>query len=416
MRFNFISINGTHTAILNGQVFVSSSLTNAEIDRLTSDDVTKEEILWIFNPKQQAVESYNDALKIYDDVLLNSGLFTKEQNAYYRVGIPYSIPKLLLDKYLACFTNERLTEQEDFASWDAFWLKCSLNPNPEVRKNLVWFAERWGFRITKSGDLLGYRNVKVKSKGNQELHDFVAKSYSQVKNKWKKAPKNYYVIDNDGEYLLQPCGTIANCKGIDTLQDMYDNLAELSETVYTDAYSGTFDIRIGKAVTMPREDCDHSNATCSRGLHFAAKGWLTENYFGQVCLAVIVNPYDVISIPPEDSYGKIRCCKYIPYSVVEWDNEGNIVDDFENVDILAEEGDAEFLETINKEFVGEGKIYKLEPQEMSAQVFKSIEEYQKLLQEKTIYVAQTVLGTQFAEDEDEDWLEEDDYYDEDEDY
>ena len=118
----------------------------------------------------------------------------------------------------------------------------------------------------------------------------------------------------------------------------------------------------------------------------------------------------------EDSYGKIRCCKYIPYSVVEWDNEGNIVDDFENVDILAEEGDAEFLETINKEFVGEGKIYKLEPQEMSAQVFKSIEEYQKLLQEKTIYVAQTVLETQFAEDEDEDWFEEDDYYDEDEDY
>lgn len=118
--------------------------------------------------------------------------------------------------------------------------------------------------------------------------------------------------------------------------EMKGNLAELyaklSEgpiaPIYTDGYTQTFNIKIGEVVSMPREECDAvQDNTCSRGLHVAGKGWLSRNYFGDVGMMVLVNPADVVAVPPQDNYGKMRTAAYYPVGVVEWDDNGTIIDE-----------------------------------------------------------------------------------------
>lgn len=136
-----------------------------------------------------------------------------------------------------------------------FWTLMSLNPDAECRKNLFWFLNRNGLTISKHGFFVAYRNVDT--------------------------------TDQDG--------------------------------VYTDHHSHTFKIKIGEMVTMPREKCDcDSNNECSRGLHCASKHWLNRNYYGNVGLVVLVNPAEVVAVPYNSSYGKLRTCAYLPIDKIEY--------------------------------------------------------------------------------------------------
>lgn len=54
---------------------------------------------------------------------------------------------------------------------------------------------------------------------------------------------------------------------------------------------------------------------------------MKENYFGSVGLKVLVNPADVVGIPTLDDYGKMRTCAYYPISIIDFDENGDIVDD-----------------------------------------------------------------------------------------
>lgn len=142
-----------------------------------------------------------------------------------------------------------------------FWTLMSLNPNEECRKNLFWFLQKYGMTIAKCGFFVGYRNVDT--------------------------------TNEDG--------------------------------VYTDNYTHRMRIKIGEMVTLPREQCDcDSKVSCSKGLHIANIGWLKENYCGSVGLACLVNPADVVAVPHDDDYGKLRTCAYLPIEVIDYE-DGEIV-------------------------------------------------------------------------------------------
>ena len=101
-------------------------------------------------------------------------------------------------------------------------------------------------------------------------------------------------------------------------------LKVLRELTFTDDKTGTFRIKLGEFVSMNRSDCDETQENdCSRGLHAGAKSWLQPNYFGNTPIKILVNPMDVVAIPPVDNYGKIRVCKYLPTQIVEWSGKGN---------------------------------------------------------------------------------------------
>lgn len=143
-----------------------------------------------------------------------------------------------------------------------FWTLMSLNPDERCRKNLFWFLQKYGMTISRCGFFVGYRNV--------------------------------------------------------------DKTEE--ENVFTDHHSHTFKIRIGEMVTMDRDKCDTvQENTCSSGLHIGGKGWLKKNYYGDTGLACLINPTDVVAVPPYDNYGKLRTCAYLPMDIIHYDETSNVI-------------------------------------------------------------------------------------------
>ena len=143
-----------------------------------------------------------------------------------------------------------------------FWTLMSLNPDERCRKNLFWFLQKYGMTISRCGFFVGYRNV--------------------------------------------------------------DKTEE--ENVFTDHHSHTFKIRIGEMVTMDRDKCDTvQENTCSTGLHIGGRGWLKKNYYGDTGLACLINPADVVAVPPYDNYGKLRTCAYLPMCIIHYDETSNVI-------------------------------------------------------------------------------------------
>ncbi len=146
------------------------------------------------------------------------------------------------------------------STYKNFWTLMSLNPDAECRKNLFWFLNRNGLTISKQGFFVAYRNVDITPE-----HD-----------------------------------------------------------VYTDHHSHTFKIKIGEMVTMPREKCDcDSNNECSRGLHLASKHWLDRNYYGTIGLVCLCNPADVVAVPFNSQYGKLRTSAYLPIDKIEYGEDNH---------------------------------------------------------------------------------------------
>lgn len=143
-----------------------------------------------------------------------------------------------------------------------FWTLMSLNPSEECRKNLYWFLQLHGLKLAKCGFFVAYRNV-------------------------------------------------------DTTEE---------KGIYTDHHSHSTRIEIGEMVTIPREKCDcNSDNECSRGLHCASVKWLKKNYFGDVGLACLVNPADVVAVPHNSEYGKLRTCAYLPMDIIHYDKNDNVI-------------------------------------------------------------------------------------------
>jgi len=79
---------------------------------------------------------------------------------------------------------------------------------------------------------------------------------------------------------------------------------------YFDVHSGTMDNSVGQIVEMERFNVDdNKDNTCSTGLHFCSKDYLT-NFGGERTVIVKINPRDVVSIPSDYNATKGRACRY----------------------------------------------------------------------------------------------------------
>lgn len=81
---------------------------------------------------------------------------------------------------------------------------------------------------------------------------------------------------------------------------------------FKDIHSGTFDNSPGQLVVMPRAKVDDDpNRTCSAGLHACASPYLDHFYrAGSRTVAVKINPRDVVSIPTDYDFAKMRVSQY----------------------------------------------------------------------------------------------------------
>ena len=308
------------------------------------------------------------------DKLASISDFEVKDGSVYLAGINRTLPQLLVEKFLDIivkteyyggFTKQplvdRLNEHNEYVALKRFFMWCCLNPRAEVAHELYRFLEENSFRITKQGFFVALRNV-VTLHGGSELVDFVSNSYTKIKAVWKKSPDNYHVFLENGEYKLvhlddiyeeinEECeycegtGEIWNdydedeedygddeqecyeCDGsghinsrvnkqqgedLGTLTALYLDLPNRAENRYTDDWTKTFDIRVGKVVNMPMTDCNWSTQDCAAaGLHFTAN---EINYVGcgDQAMLVIINPMKVVGIGEK----KGRCYEYLPIMTV----------------------------------------------------------------------------------------------------
>lgn len=144
-----------------------------------------------------------------------------------------------------------------------FWTLMSLNTNRQCRENLYKFLNNFGIKLAKCGFFVAYRNVEATGK----------------------------------------------------------------KEVYTDHYSHSTVIKMGEMVILDRKKCNcDSNVECAPGLHVASAQWLSKNYFGNIGVACLVNPADVVAVPIGCSeFGKLRTCAYLPIDKIDFNESGNVI-------------------------------------------------------------------------------------------
>ena len=292
-------------------------------ENLTAD---KETLMRIVNPE------YGKVMNILDNVDKSEYIERRGQSFYIPTISELTLPTDFVEEFIKA---EMENDEDKITAYLNFWILVSLNPDSRVRNNLFWFLKKWGMVISKSGLIVAYRNADIKYQGRKFSHEYmreISKQYAYIKYISKKNT-NDYVVYTDPELTI--CH-IKDAKNSDyapkiTLTQAYKDIVEAGdkeETVYTDHHSHTFEIRLGHIVSMSRKKVDSNQEnTCSSGLHCAGKDWLEKNYFGTVGMRVLVNPADVCGIPTKDQYGKMRVCAYYPVNIVDFDEDGRIVDE-----------------------------------------------------------------------------------------
>jgi hypothetical protein len=90
---------------------------------------------------------------------------------------------------------------------------------------------------------------------------------------------------------------------------------------YKDIYSGKFDNSVGSVCEVPRNKVDSNRDNgCGHGLHVGAIDYAksyggididdNDNDGGNRLMICKVNPRDVVSVPTDSKFQKLRCCRY----------------------------------------------------------------------------------------------------------
>ena len=280
--------------------------------------------------RMRSLQKGLDALKSFKD-------FNVDGYTVYLKGISRSLPQIIVEEFLAIIgaysemgiSNDEIEKSlpynESYQALKRFFMWCCLNPRAEVAHELYRFLKENSFRITKQGFFVALRNV-ISLCDDTALVDFVSNSYNKIKAIWKKDPSQMNVWKDSNDYLflqnLEYTGG-DNMFFVGNLTSLYLELPEMKNNRYTDAWTKTFDIRVGVPVNMPISNCNWSTQDCAAaGLHFTADHI---NYVGcgDTSMLILINPMKVVGIGEH----KGRCYEYLPLMTVPTEESTTILHD-----------------------------------------------------------------------------------------
>jgi hypothetical protein len=252
---------------------------------------------------------------------------------------------------------------------------CCLNPRAEVADKLYAFLMKNSFRITKQGFFVALRNVvTVEKTTDNTLVHFISNAYNKVKAVWKKNPDNYKVEQlENGDYKFAKLTSAPEGALLGNLSALYKDLPNMVENRFTDHYTQTFDIRLGKPVNMPPEECSWSTQDCAEaGLHFTSD---QIHYVGcgDTSVLILINPMKVVGIGEH----KGRCYEYLPIMTVPRDEATEILHDldFDTLELDEDYAIRELeglTEKVKEGFVAEAKKYSFNMPSISTEQINSI--------------------------------------------
>lgn len=374
---NIKMVNETLTIVMNDGNIITKSPATSE-DFKTARECRTEACLFDLVSTQEIKDERRKAEAEYEKIkAITAGAkflatlpeFEMKNGSLYLKGINRSLPPLLVEEFLEVVGKYGNTDNDEFNALHRFFMWCCLNPRAEVANDLFNFLKKNSFSITKQGFFVALRNV-VTLHGSTELVQFVSNAYNKVKAVWKKKPEDYFVFLENGDYKMvhkdaisrEETETCINCDGSGTipcededwddssecyecdgtgeithyydndhgenlgnLTELYLDLPNRAENRFTDAHTRTFDIRIGRPVNMPMEECNWSRADCAHaGLHFTSD----EIHYvgcGDTSVLILINPMKVVGI----GESKGRCYEYLPIMTVPREEATEILHDLD---------------------------------------------------------------------------------------
>ena len=432
---NIKMVNDTLTIVMNdGNIITKAPATSEDFN--AARECKTETCLFnlvstqeVKDARRKAEAEYEKAkaIKMGAEFLAKFNDFEMKDGSLYLKGINRSIPSLMVEEFLEIIgrysydgmanvdeMNAMVIEDEEYQALKRFFMWCCLNPRAEVADKLYNFLKKNSFNITKQGFFVALRNV-VTLHGSNELVHFVSNAYNKVKAVWKKAPDKYevylkngvysfihiddtyttelvegdewydediedYVYEEDEEVTVKR-SDLGECIG--NLTELYLDLPNRAENRFTDAHTRTFDIRIGRPVNMPMEQCRWNTDDCgAEGLHFTSD----EIHYvgcGDTSVLVLINPMKVVGI----GESKGRCYEYLPIMTVPRDEATEILHDLDFDTLELDESYAvRELENLNTKardgFIAEAKKYEFNLPALSAvEVYTIVRSLDEIKQE-----------------------------------
>jgi hypothetical protein len=123
-----------------------------------------------------------------------------------------------------------------------------------------------------------------------------------------KSRRHLYTWLSGRDFAITPDGCLLGYKGV--LADGRNSSVHAgAAAVNGTAHHGHIPNPVGAIVEMPRSQVSGDRgAGCAAGLHVGTHHYAST--FGQRMLLVSVNPRDVVSVPRDCEYHKLRCCRY----------------------------------------------------------------------------------------------------------
>lgn len=158
------------------------------------------------------------------------------------------------------FHNEDI---EDWKPLVLFFENVQQNPQEHSREQLFEWLDHRDFTITEDGMILGYKGVRKNGE-----NDFTSISTGRA------------IVDGE-------------------------------------VFNGAIPNRIGSVVEMPRNEVAWDPSTgCSTGLHVGTYRY-ADSFAQGALLEVHVNPRDVVSVPTDSSWEKMRVCRYTVVNTID---------------------------------------------------------------------------------------------------
>lgn len=252
VKYNLVA-NGDSdniTVFVRGEMYVADSNHNPNFEQIVAKVLADDEsVVDLFDLERAVSKKFE---KLSERVAVRNG-------AIYFDGTEVND---VLGKQVLRFVEDGV---EDWQPLVLFWENLAQNPNPHSREQLYrWLNER-NFQISKNGNIVGFKGVKVVNGEYRSIHSGPA------------------IVDD-----VEVNGYVLNA--------------------------------VGSVVEMPRESVQFNSAVgCSTGLHVGTYSY-AKDFAQGATLTVSVNPRDVVSVPTDCNDEKLRVCRYkvVNATPVKW--------------------------------------------------------------------------------------------------
>lgn len=147
------------------------------------------------------------------------------------------------------------------------------------------------------------------------------------------------------DFTITQDGMIVGYKSVQSSDDGFLSISSGKAIVDGEVIKGRIPNKIGSTIEMPRSEVQHDPSVgCHTGLHVGTYDY-AKTFSGDTMLEVHVNPRDVVSVPTDSDWAKVRTCRYTvvntitkPYtSAILYDREMDDYDGWGELDPDADE-------------------------------------------------------------------------------